>query len=51
MLQKEDSLRAQIAEQEEATREAVVEWEEQLESKRKNGNREIYQKEEETRLL
>ncbi len=26
MLQKEDSLRTQIAEQEEATREAVMEW-------------------------
>jgi hypothetical protein len=35
MLQKEDSLRTQIAEQEEATRQAVQEWEQELQESTK----------------
>jgi hypothetical protein len=51
MLHKEDALRAQIADQEAAIEQAGLDWERELEDRRRQGQRERSQRDEEAKLL
>jgi hypothetical protein len=51
LLKKEDALRRQIAEQEEANQQLIEDWEQEIEEYQSNANREKNQREEQARLL